>query len=125
MLKVPGRGITDVLLRSAARVRWHGPAICPVCTLKIPREENAMVARWSVLGRYKSLFYVDNVSMKCPRCKLILTFGVPISEEEHKEELAERKKLELGKCVSAEMEIDARQMRERLTELGYLPRETE
>lgn len=113
--------ITDALSRSGARVRREGPAICPVCVLKMPREENPLRARWSVLGRHKKIFYVDNVSMKCPICKLILTFGVPISEEEYHKELAERKKLNLGKWVSAEMEIDARRMRERLTELGYLP----
>lgn len=80
-----------------------------------------MIARFSSLGRYKKLFYVDNVTMKCPRCKLLLTFGVPIGKEEYEEEFAKRKKLGLGKSVSAEMNDDASRMRERLTRLGYLP----
>ena len=117
-MPVPDRGITDVLLRSGARANWSGPKICPVCIFKNPRQENVMKPRFSTLGHHKNLFYVDNVTMKCRTCKLLLTFGVPISKADYETELEERKKLGLGKSVGAELEDSF--MWERLRVLGYL-----
>jgi len=108
--------VTDLLLRSEARGERTGPKFCPLCY--IINEIVRMKPRFSSLGHHKDLFYVDNVTMKCPRCFLLLTFGVPISKEEYEEELAERKKLGLGKSIRAEMDDD--HTRERLVALGYL-----
>ena len=111
--------VTDLLLKSSARVERSGPKICPVCCFKMPREEIHMIPRFSSLGRHKDLFYVDNVTMKCPRCNLLLQFGVPISKKEYEEELALRQKLGLGKSISASIEDELKH--ERLVLLGYLP----
>lgn len=90
-----------------ARMRKAKIPTCPLCKPHC----SLMFIRGSYIQRYP---WRDDQQWKCPRCKLVLIFGIPISSKEAKEEHT------LRNGYAFDFVGNAPDIKQKLKALGYL-----
>jgi len=110
------------LTQSVVGVENKEPILCPYC-LTSDKHEQQMVLRKSIMGRSEELNFrnaVFDLIYKCPRCSLVLCFGIAVPERHFRIIENLRRKNRIGRVYAPEENwLEHEVIKRRLEALGY------